>query len=113
MTMEAHQPLFAPIDPASCQQIQVEIAGPELQRTLALEVVLMNTEVQGFLGSESLGRRFVGSAASKDQRDTLVFLFPAAPRLKQFNDVKLVFWQPGPLYRSVKAEIRRITIVPR
>jgi hypothetical protein len=113
MVMEAHQSLNTPVDPASCHQIQIEVGGPDMQRSLALEVVLVNSDVQGFWGSESLGRRFVRSVPSADDHDTLVFPFPAVPRLKQFNEINVVFWRPGPMDKSVKVEVERMTIVPR
>jgi hypothetical protein len=113
MVMEAHQPLITPIDPASCDSIQIEVAGPDMERTLALEVVLVDSDVPGFFGSERLGQRFVRSVASADKRDTLVFPFPARPRLKKFNEINVVVRQPGPMIKSVKIEIERMTLLPR
>ncbi len=113
MIMEAHQPLSTFVDPASCDKIQVVVLGPDMRRPLALELFLVDTETLDPLASERLGRRFVRNVPSVDTRDTLVFPCPAAPRLKRFNEIKMVLWQPGPMNKSVKVEIERMTIVPR
>lgn len=113
MTMEAHQLLSESIDPASCDKIQVVVLGPDMRRALALELYLVDTEALDPLASERLGRRFVRGVPSEDTRDTLVFSFPAVPRLKRFNEIKIAIWQPGPMNKSVKIEVERMTILPR
>ena len=113
MTMEAHQPLDTFIDPSSCDEIQVVVLGPDMQNAVALDVYFVDTEMQSPFAAERLGRRVVRAVPSADSRDTLVYSFPAAPRLKRFNEIKLVFWQPGPMNKSVKIEVESMTILPR
>ena len=113
MLMEAHQPLNAPLDPASCSNIQLVISGPDTQRPFALELFLVDTEKFDPRGGESLGQQFTRGNGSADSRETIVFSVPAAPRLKQFNEIKVALRRAGVMNKSVKIEIDRMLIVPR
>ena len=113
MIMEAHQPLNSPLDPASCSKIQLVISGPDTQRSFALELFLVDTTTFDPRGGESLGQEFTRGSNSADSRETVVFPIPAAPRLKQFNEIKVALRRPGPMNKSVKMEIDRMLIVPR
>jgi len=113
MLMEAHQPLNSPLDPASCSNIQLVISGPDTQRPFALELFLVDTEKFDPRGGESLGQQFTRGNGSADSRETIVFSVPAAPRLKQFNEIKVALRRAGLMNKSVKIEIDRMLIVPR
>ena len=113
MLMEAHQPLNAPLDPASCSNIQLVISGPDTQRPFALELFLVDTEKFDPRGGESLGQQVTRGSGSAESRETIVFPVPAAPRLKQFNEIKVALRRAGLMNKSVKIEIDRMLIVPR
>ena len=113
MLMEAHQPLNSPLDPASCSNIQLVISGPDTQRPVGLELFLVDTEKFDPRGGESLGQRFTRGSNPTDSRETVVFPIPAAPRMKQFNEIKVALRWGGLMNKSVKIEIDRMLIVPR
>jgi len=113
MVMEAHQLLRAPIDPASCDRIQIVVLGPDAQNMLVFQLFLVDGETPGPRGEESLGFQFVKGDPSVDGRETLSFSVPLATRLRSFNEIKLVFRQPRAMNKSVKIEVVRMTIVPR
>jgi hypothetical protein len=113
MLMEAHQPLNSPLDPASCSNIQLVISGPDTQKPFELELFLVDTEKFDPRGGESLGQQFTRGSSSADSRETIVFPVPAAPRLKQFNEIKVALRRGGLMNKSVKIEIDRMLIVPR
>ena len=111
--MEAHQPLASPLDPASCNSIQVVISGPDTQNSFVLELFLVDTTIFDPRGGESLGQQFTGRSNSTASPETIVFPVPAAPRLKQFNEIKVALRRRGLMNKSVKIEIDRMLIVPR
>jgi hypothetical protein len=113
MVMEAHQPLSSFVDPASCDRVQLLILGPDTQNMLAFQLFLVDTEMPDPRGEESLGFQFVRGDPSMNGREALSFSIPLATRLKRFNELKVVFRQPGVMSKSIKIEIERMTIVPR
>jgi len=113
MIMEAHQPLISPLDPTSLRNVQLVISGPDTRNPFALELFLVDTEKFDPRGGESLGQQLTRGNGSADSRETIVFPVPAAPRLKQFNEIKVALRRRGLMNKSVKIEIDRMLIVPR
>lgn len=113
MVMEAHQPLDAYIDPASCAAIRLVVAGPDLRNLLVFQLFLVDTQTFDPRGGESLGYQYVRGNPSTNGPETLTFPVPSVLRLKRFNEIKMVFRQPGVMNKSIKIEIERMSIVPR
>ena len=88
------------------------ISGPDTQNPFALELFLVDTTTFDPRGGESLGQQFTRSS-SANSPETIVFQVPAAPRLKQFNEIKVALRRLGLMNKSVKIEIDRMLIVPR
>ena len=113
MVMEAHQPLDAYIDPASCAAIQLVVTGPATQSLLVFQLFLVDTENADPRGGEDLGFQYVRGNPATNDRETLTFSVPPVPRLKRFNEIKMAFRQPGVMNKSIKIEVEKMTIVPR
>ena len=113
MVMEAHQPLSGFVDPASCERIELVVAGPDTQDMLAFQLFLLDTDVPDPRGEESLGYQFVRADPSRHGREAVSFSVPLATRLKRFNEIKVVFRRPSLMSKSVKLAVERMTIVPR
>ena len=82
MVMEAHQPLDAYIDPASCDRIQMVVAGPATQNMLVFQLFLVDTETFDPRGGEDLGFQFVRGNPSTNDRETLTFSVPPAASIE-------------------------------
>ena len=120
LEMEAHQKLETPIDTRCCSRIQLEVLNADrYPGTLALELVLLNTEPIRTLVL-SLGTVPVTSRpdVTRDppmpMRETLDFAVPTDPSIDQFNELKIVFHRAGlRMDKSAKVSVERFVLVPR
>jgi hypothetical protein len=120
LQMEAHQKLETPIDLRCCSRIELEVVNADrFPGTLALELILLNTEPIRPL-SLSLGSVPVVSRpdVSRDPvlavRETLDFAVPAEPALDQFDELKIVFRRAGMRAdKSARVSVDRFVLLPR
>ena len=120
LEMEAHQKLETPIDVRCCGRIRLEVLNADpFPGTLALELVLLNTEPVRTL-SLSLGNAPVTSRPDLTRdpvmpvRETLDFPVPAEPSMEQFNELKIVFHRAARRAdKSAKVSVERFVLQPR
>jgi hypothetical protein len=120
LEMEAHQKLETPIDVRCCSRIQLEVVNADrFPGTLALELVLLNTEPIHTL-SLSLGNQAVTSQPDlardpvRPLREILEYTVPTEPWMEQFNELKIVYHRARRRAdKSAKVSVERFVLVPR
>jgi hypothetical protein len=119
--MEARQNFGSPIDLSCCRRIQIAIRNRDrYPRTVSLELVLINTSLQG-KPAQSLGTEWVDSTPAwklyDDQppmTETLEFAVPLNPRIRRFDEVRVVFrLDPNRADTAAKIGVEKFVLVPR
>jgi hypothetical protein len=109
LAMEARQKLEQPIGIACCRKMRVEIRSAESGRNW-LEAILANGN-----DSQTLGGAEAQLAGSRGApaRETLEFPFPAAPRIQQFDQIRVIFHRPpASSSHSARVAIERFILIP-
>jgi hypothetical protein len=125
MQMEARQKLEQAISSRCCSRLQMAILNADpFPKTISLELILIDGNIERWnrlhpgqpkTAQESLGRASVTSlpqqkAAASEMLD---FPFPSAPRLNQFDEIKVIFHRAdGRMDRSARVSIERFVLVP-
>jgi hypothetical protein len=122
LAMEAWQKLDHAIDLSCCSAIQISILNLDrYSGTVALELVLLNSLAPGH-AALNLGRAEVASRPPRSYSgqpavpasEVLTFAIPAAPSLRAFDEIKVVFIRGTiRLDRSARISIERFILVPR
>ena len=115
MQMEARQKLEQAISARCCSRVQMGIlnADPSPQ-AIWLELILIDRNLAN-ASQQSLGKAPVTSIPQRKEAvaETLDFPFPPAPRLDQFDEIKVVFHRAtGRMDRSARVSIERFVLVP-
>ena len=115
MQMEARQKLEQAISSRCCSRMQLSIlnADPSPQ-TIWLELILIDGNRPNS-ARESLGKAPVTSVPQRKSTvsEILDFPFPPAPRLDQFDEIKVIFHRAtGRMDRSARVSIERFVLVP-
>jgi hypothetical protein len=119
LIMEGHQKLLAPIDMASCSQIEVEVRNVEIGTGLTMELILSDSSLP--LGELSLGEETVPGSlpfqVSGDKRgaeETIHFPVPSQPATAKFDEMTVRFHM-GPSRETVspRTSIETFVLVPR
>lgn len=120
LRMEARQHLGRAVSTSCCSRLDVEVLNSDpYPHTVSLELVLIDGQ-QPSAAPQSLGAALVTSAPvvtpdfTAPIPETLRFSFPRAPRLEQFDEIKVVFQMAiGRRDRSARIAIERFVLVPR
>lgn len=121
LSIEAHDYLGSLIGLSCCSQVQLAIRNADrYPKTVSLELILINTSLPQ-KPSESLGRVIVRSTRPwelyKEQpvaSETLSFAIPPRHALREFDEVKVVFWlDPARADTAAKIAIDHLALVPR
>jgi hypothetical protein len=113
--MEALQKLDRTIDLACCSTIEVSVENADRAAAgISLELIVIDADPP-YKPPLSLGTVPLRSVmkASSPMLETLDFRVPAAPRLTQFDEFKVVFHRdPGHQDHSSRVAIERFTLIP-
>ena len=118
LQMEAHHKLERSISMLCCRRIEVAILNADRHPgTISLELLLIDSKQPN--ARQSLGRSPVNSVpdlmADRPQPvpETLDFLFPSAPRLDQFDEIKLIFRRAVErVDKSARISIEKFVLTP-
>ncbi len=115
MSMEAHQQLDHPIDLNCCRSMQ--IVGTNADRypaTISLELILIDNRTRKHASlslGQTPGRAFPKTSAPVT--DVLQFRIPSSPRIRSFNEFKVVLHRdPVRIDKSARLAIERFVLVP-
>jgi hypothetical protein len=125
MQMEARQKLEQAIGLRCCSRLQMAILNADpYPKTISLELILIDGNIERWnrlhpgqpkTAQESLGRAPVTSLPQQKASvsETLDFPFPPAPRLDQFDEIKVIFHRAdGRMDRSARVSIERFVLLP-
>ena len=105
MQMEARQKLEQALSLRCCSRLQMAILNADpYPKTVWLELILIDGNLPK-TAQESLGRAPVTSVPQQKAAvpEMLDFLFPRAPRLNQFDEIKVIFHRgDGRMDRSAR-----------
>jgi hypothetical protein len=121
LVMQAHQNLVNTIPSSCCSRIEVALRNRDrYPHSISIELVLIDNSSPG-KPSESLGRESVNSPGPRKidedgapSTETLNFALPLGARLKQFDEILMVFRLDRYRARTAaKIGIDHFTLVPR
>jgi hypothetical protein len=121
LVMQAHQNFVNTIPSSCCSRIEVALRNRDrYPHSISIELVLIDNNSPG-KPFESLGRESVNSIGPRKTDDggaprteTLKFALPFGARLKQFDEILMVFRLDGYRARTAaKIGIDHFTLVPR
>ncbi len=120
LLMEARQNLGRLIDVDCCSEVLITITNAETDSTVvALELSLVNTTIPGTpvlaLGAaKAASQMAAGPHNNKQVQQTLAYKIPAAPTIRQFDELIVAFHRAEPVtIRSTKVAIHQFVLVPR
>ena len=119
LQMEAYHKLGQPIGTRCCHTMQVAILNADrYPGSVSLEVILIDRDSPG-ADRESLGIKPVNSVPDVDAEhpkpvpETLDFSFPSSPRLRQFDEIKVIFHRTTlRIGKSARVALERFVLVP-
>jgi hypothetical protein len=118
LLMEARQNLGRLVDVDCCNEIMLIITNAEADSTLvALELSLANTTLPGMPVLALGTAKATGQGpynAQKSAQQTLTYKIPAAPTIRQFDELIVAFHRAEPItIRSTRVAIHEFVFVPR